>query len=432
MWQSVTRTICGLTAGASLTLAALGVAHPLVFAQQSASAPGLLETDLDNAASIDAGQPETIQERYPNRQIKVERQVAQDDQGNYFNHGLWTMWDENGRMLGQGQYEHGQRQGKWTRWFAPGEGELFQGAVYREFEPPFISQATFVDDQLHGPWIIMDARKREVSAWEFRNGKRHGASIWWYPGGQKWREVMYRDGELHGDMLEWGPDEELIRKEAFVDGRRHGVHVEWYAPGVKKIEAEYLFAREIIEAADDWWNGTTRARVTGKDGKDERHGIWISYDRNGQKILEGRYHHDVPVGKFIWWHSNGQKSIEGGYVDGLQDGPWSWWYPNGQKQISGYYGAGFQVEQWTWWDKDGKVASSVRYADGTLSTAQAQQDVRSTSQRPALAVDSDDFRDAVPGTIVEVDDRAVGQQTDDEQSLRVQRPPLKLSTPRRR
>src|SRR4029079_13842394 len=37
---------------------------------------------------------EVIQERYPNRSVKVERQVTQDTDGNYINHGAWTMWDE--------------------------------------------------------------------------------------------------------------------------------------------------------------------------------------------------------------------------------------------------------------------------------------------------------------------------------------------------
>ena len=41
--------------------------------------------------------PETITEKYPNRKVKIERQVVQDDERNYVNHGPWKMWDPNGK-----------------------------------------------------------------------------------------------------------------------------------------------------------------------------------------------------------------------------------------------------------------------------------------------------------------------------------------------
>ena len=35
--------------------------------------------------------------------VKVERQVVQDAAGNYVNHGLWSQFDEKGRLVARGE-----------------------------------------------------------------------------------------------------------------------------------------------------------------------------------------------------------------------------------------------------------------------------------------------------------------------------------------
>src|SRR6185312_11901211 len=97
----------------------------------------------------------------------------------------------------------------------------------------------------------------------------------------------------------------LVAKEQYVDGHRCGVQIEWYSPGVKKVEANYIFAKDVAQVQDDWFNGSSQIKVSGKEGKDERHGRWTTYYRNGQKAMEGEFEYDVPSGQFVWWHPNG-------------------------------------------------------------------------------------------------------------------------------
>lgn len=305
---------------------------------------------------------EVIQERYPSRAVKIERQVIQDAEGNYSNHGLWTMWDEQGRKIGTGEFRNGERHGTWTRWYAPGQAELFKSMPFARFEGPFVSEATFLHGKLHGTWTIVDSQERMCCAWEFENGERHGKAIWWYPNGQKMREVDYRDGEMDGELREWALDSKLTVRHVYKDGRRRAIEVEEFSPGVKKIEAEYVYAREITSTTYDWWNAAIITKVLGKDGEDMRSGGWTSWFKSGQKQLEGRYENDRPVGKFTWWHPNGQKAIEGDYIDGKQAGKWSWWHINGQKQIVGEYEDGTQRGKWTWWSPEGKVAEVADFS----------------------------------------------------------------------
>ena len=45
------------------------------------------------------GAVETFTERYPNGNVKIERQVTLDADGNYVNHGAWKMYNAAGKVV---------------------------------------------------------------------------------------------------------------------------------------------------------------------------------------------------------------------------------------------------------------------------------------------------------------------------------------------
>ncbi len=315
----------------------------------------------------DAPTSEVIKERFPNGSVKIQREVTQDAQGNYVNHGAWKMWDAQGHVMAQGEYQHGERNGTWIRWYkSVTEADLLQKAPYQQFVGPFISTATFKNGQLDGAWTIYDSKKHRISHWEFTNGKRNGTSTWWSPSGHKSREIQFRDGDMDGQFVEWSPEGKPTLNQTYQAGRKLARKESHHAGGAKKSEGTYLFAKEIEQTPDDWWN--LKAMTLTKTGKDEKHGPWQSFHANGQKQIEGTYEHDLQVGKFNWWHANGQKALEGSFEQGKQDGDWTWWYPSGQKSIHGEYAHGNPTGRWTWWKEDGKVAQSadLSHSDGVV------------------------------------------------------------------
>lgn len=321
------------------------------------------EGTVADAAEGEGEEVEVIRERFPNGAILIERAVTQDEAGNYINHGAWKLWDEHGNQLAQGQYDMNQREGTWLRWYRnPGEVGLLSKVPYQQFTGPFVSQATFKRGQLDGTWTIFDGKTRKISQWHFADGKRHGKSTWWYPNGRKMREATFIDGHLDGQLLEWAADASPRMNDTFQSGRKLATKVSHYPGGKKKSEGVYLFAKEVTQTPDDWWN--CKLLVTAPAGSDEKHGHWTSWHSNGQKQLEGDYEHDQQVGKFVWWHSNGQQALEGSFVAGKQDGSWTWWYANGQKQIQGAYASGNPTGRWIWWREDGKVAQSADLSHG--------------------------------------------------------------------
>ncbi len=347
--------------------------------------PGEMEDsdDVDSDQLDDSAEPETevIRERYPDGAVRIEREVTQDSQGNFLNHGPWQMWDQRGNLLAQGEYRYGNRTGTWLRWYrSPSESELLTKMPYQQFKLPVISQATFKNDQLDGAWTIWDGRKNKISQWEFIEGRRDGTSVWWFANGKKMREVFYRDGEIDGQLLEWAIDGAPVLKVTYQAGRKLMAKATKYPNGDKKSEGMYLFAKEIEQTPDDWWNA--KLQTLSKTGNDEKHGSWTSWHSNHQTQIEGTYEHDLQVGLFTWWHSNGQKALEGRFDMGKQDGSWTWWYANGQKSIRGEYAHGNPTGRWTWWKEDGKVAQSadLSHSEGVVVDTPSMVDPNSHPQ----------------------------------------------------
>jgi antitoxin component YwqK of YwqJK toxin-antitoxin module len=340
-------------------------------------------TPADDGQTADSQDPETevIKERFPSGKIRIEREVTQDAQGNYVNHGMWKMWNEAGNLTAQGEFQHGKRTGTWVRWYRGAtEAKLLTQVPYQQFPGPFISQATFTDGQLDGAWTIYDAKQRKISQFQFKEGRRHGPSTWWFATGRKMREIEYRDGDIDGQAIEYGPEGSILSKSTYQAGRKLAAKTANHTAGSKKSQGMYLFARELEQTPDDWWE--CKLQVTTRQGKDEKHGAWSSWYANGQRQLEGTYEHDAQVGQFTWWHANGQKSLEGRFDLGKQDGSWTWWYPTGQKSIQGQYAKGNPTGRWTWWKEDGKVAQSadLSHSEGVAIETPAVPDVKPMPQ----------------------------------------------------
>jgi len=348
----------------AVTHAAAQEASPSVMGHPTEAAP-LNAGDSADSSSDEANGVEVIRERYPNSTVKVERHVTQDSEGNYYNHGLWTEWDEKGRLIGSGEYRYGKRQGRWLRWYGQSENSMFNGPLYKDFQPPFVGEATFEDGVLNGTWKVFDSKNRKVSEWEFDHGDRNGKSVWFYTTGQKRREVDYKQGQIDGEVVEWGTDNKVASREKYMDGRRLAAQVDYYSPGQKRAEGWILYAKEITKSNYDFWEGVATTQVVGADGTNQRHGLWTWWHKNGQKQMEGRYEADQPVGKFTWWYPNGQKQLQGEYVAGKQQGKFTWWHPTGQKQLEGAYVAGVLTGKWTRWNAEGHVVEVGDYtADG--------------------------------------------------------------------
>ena len=328
---------------------------------------------------------ELVTERYPNGNVKIERQVTKDANGNYVNQGTYKAYDLDGKVQKAGEFVDGKLQGKWTQSLAKDNGHLFSADHDTEFSGPFVSEATFVDGQLHGAWTIKDQTGRSVVAWNFDNGVRDGKWTWWYPNGEKRLEATFSNGKLDGDVLEYSRDGQQTSKETYIDGMHLTKTVGWYTLGQKHFEGYYLRDSDMPEPSYDWWKGTVATTATKASEKDLQHGAWIEWYQSGNKKTEAQYDHGVAVGRFTWWYENGQKQAEVDFHAGVLGGTWVTWHPNGLKESQAEFKNGELVDQWMHWDADGKLVETRHF---NQPTAQQAADLNRTTNRPSPAARS--------------------------------------------
>jgi len=309
-----------------------------------------------DARRVSDSEPEQIVERYPDRAVKIERQVIQDRDRNYVNHGPWKMLDPQGRVVALGEYRYGEQHGSWTRWMPA------FGVEDGQFQAPYVSQTEFSDGKLQGTWTISDSRQRPIGSWEFSDGRLHGKAVTWYATGQPKQEMTFDNGALDGEITYWTPQGTVARREYFRDGRQLIPVVDYHDPQQKKAEGWLETTKIVVHVDIDWWEGILEINREPHTDEPVRVGEWTEWHPNGTVSYRGEFRHGKPVGEHIWWHENGQKLVVGNYQQGLQEELWTRWHPNGQKQQEGIYVAGVKRGTWRSWDSDGQLAD-VRHMD---------------------------------------------------------------------
>ncbi len=309
---------------------------------------------------------EVIRERYPNKKTAIERHVSRDAKQNYVNHGTWTMWDTQERMICQGEFLEGKAAGVWTRWFHDGEDDSYSGGDYAEFARPFKATATYVDDKLVGVWSLLDSDGKLIHTWEFDQDKLNGKATSYYASGKVRIEAGYRNGLLDGEMLEFDQNGAKLESQNWQAGRRLGPTTQRYPSGKKYSEGEYFYAREDKPATYDFFKGVISVDQLPSKGENKRHGHWVWFYEDGETMCEGDFTDGKPVGHHNWFHPSGQKEKEGDFVDGKKNGAWSEWYANGQKKSEGQYVADREAGQWYFWNEEGKVTSAPQHANPAL------------------------------------------------------------------
>lgn len=302
-----------------------------------------------------------ITQRFPDGKPRIIRYVAQDEKGNYFNHGPWEVRNQSGQVVAKGTYVRGMMDGQWSRQHASDSSSLFATKPFSLFQGPFRSVALFENGKLEGLWTIYDQYGTKIFEVPYREGVRHGTATWFYPNNAKMREVTFKQGLIDREILEFDEAEKIAGRRQYVDGRPIVQNTTFYRPHVKKTEDYYLGAKLKPDGTDDWWEAKPAPYL--KTGSETQHGSSMAWFENGQPKKRGQFADGKPVGQFVWWHANGNKRTEGFYVDGQKSRRWTWWYENGMKQFEGIFQDDQPIEIWRAWHANGKLRKENNYSE---------------------------------------------------------------------
>jgi antitoxin component YwqK of YwqJK toxin-antitoxin module len=370
-----------LSGALPLSLAAFGVSAEAEDVKQAQmQLPQTYATTADNQEPLRLhtnlgvmGEVELVRERYNDGAIRIERQVTLDRDGNYVNHGEWTMYAPNGDVTAQGQYQFGKRVGTWTRWHNRDDSSIFAEFPFDQFKAPFVSQANFADGEMEGEWTIVDSNNRKMNQIMLQAGHRNGTAITWLPNGKIYWQAQYENAVPVGDTVQMDRKTgDLKRVASYVDGRKITTRTTNHSgTKSKKTESTYLTAATTEKTKDDFWNLRMAKYTT--EGKDLRHGVAKAWYTNGKIEQEGNYDFGKKSGTFTYWHENGQVAATGDYKADVPVGTWSWWHENGQKSTVGRYEKGELSGDWRWWNEAGKLTKQHTYNGATTVTSQEEE-----------------------------------------------------------
>lgn len=293
---------------------------------------------------------EIIRQRDDSGRVRVHREVALNEQGDYVNHGVWRAFDPAGELIGQGRYAMGKPVGVWSRW--AGVAPELDTPETRGFPRPLLSRAAFRDGKMHGPWEVLAADGRPVSRVEFREGERHGTATLYAADGGIVRQQRYVDDRPNGPLMTVSSDGAGTVLAEFEKGRQRIVRSHRSDAGVLVSRTHWLGpAHQRVEPDDPWRLRFARHEPVGEELRDGLREAWWP---NGQQKLRIEYRLGKATGEARWWHQNGQIALAGEYEDGLASGEWSWWRVTGVRSASCRYSAGRPSGEWSLWAADGK------------------------------------------------------------------------------
>ena len=177
------------------------------------------EKGLDLPSFSATGKLEIEKEAYPGGEPRVERSVRKEPDGKVILHGKETIWHRNGQKQSEGEFNLGQKNGRWVEWDEKGQ-------------------------------ILSDV--------SYRDGKKDGRWTTWSPDGKLQKEEDYRNDSKRSIRL-------FARDPAGAYNIRTGEWQEWHGNGRRKSAEQY-----VDNVEDGVWTTWHESSTKGEQKADER------------------------------------------------------------------------------------------------------------------------------------------------------------------
>jgi len=183
-------------------------------------------------------------------------------------------------------------------------------------------QTYFKNGQRHGPSMWWHWNGKPAGTVNYVDGRQQGVEAWWYENGQKMRELTYDQGKLHGTAHAWHENGNKEFSAVWIMGKPEGNYTEWYSSGKMM---------------------TTRSYAGG-----EREGVETHWYENSQKSWEVNWQSGEEQGVRFEWYENGRMTSETPYKAGQRHGKATGWYQNGKKSFEINYEADEEFRHLEW------------------------------------------------------------------------------------
>jgi antitoxin component YwqK of YwqJK toxin-antitoxin module len=259
-------------------------------------------------------------------------------------HGVRREFNRAGTLTASTRYVRGRRHGGAVRYAS--DGGLLRGSFFRDRKHgTWTTYSRFGGAHRHRIWRhgrLISSRDVPVDDFDFSDAP----SLWWtrpqpcprgagIVGSVEANEIYCavendRLSVLHGAYTAWHHAGRIKAQGNHFAEKRHGRWIEWSVDGNKIAERSYRHGKQHgPERTWSDWSGALETEGQWQSGR--RHGRFRDYHENGQLAEDRRYERGVLVGPTHSYNDLGVLILSGSYTSrGAMDGVWTRYYGTGQ------------------------------------------------------------------------------------------------------
>ena len=149
----------------------------------------------------------------------------------------------------------------------------------------------------------------------YKNGNLNEAVVYTYDESVRERYTLSSQKNMRIDVYWMNDHMEYLWKQIPLNakGERHGIYVEYYPNGQKMYEVAYTNDKQDGITKSFFFNGKIKTYVMCKEG--DYDGVYIRYFENDSVAEEGRYMNDKKYGAWYSYYMNGNKNTLYIYID---------------------------------------------------------------------------------------------------------------------
>ena len=143
--------------------------------------------------------------------------------------GEYKIWDDNGHLVFNCNYEEGKIEGECKRWYI--SGKIWDQCYFKNDKLEGEYKEWFTDGKLHIHCQYKEGKlEGEYKEWfsdgklnihcHYKEGKLEGEYKEWFADGKLHIHCHYKEGKLEGQYKQWDEDGKLIKDEVYVNGEK--------------------------------------------------------------------------------------------------------------------------------------------------------------------------------------------------------------------
>ncbi len=270
---------------------------------------------------------------------------AKKKKGEFYYQGYSPLKD----LLSEGLYDiKGGKKGEW---------KYYEDGV-------LVNKGTYTDNKLNGNYYQYYTSGQKESITEYKNDSLVGYYVGYHKNGNISRQGWYKDGSGHGTWVEYYNDGKIKHKKNYHKGQQHGTQ-EYYAVDGKLSSTLVFEYGDLV--AENHYNATgKKVQEIAYDPTQKAYTITLNL-YEGKTYSSIDYLHGIRHGNYVRYNPDGQKLIEGVFFNGNLNGPWTWYHDNGKISMQGSYFYGEFIGEWKTFHENGALKNKYSYELGELN-----------------------------------------------------------------